>query len=317
MLHLRPQFAVVREDPRLESRLVEDAKADAVLVVASGGCSALSLAHAHPGLRVTAFDANPLQLEHVRRKNEALAGADRAVFNVLHDDPEGLNQRGAFEGLFRTLRHFVEEFVASPATLHHFFHTADALERASLVDGWRASRFWSAAFATAFNDPFLHALFGPAATQHAAPGSYPAYFERAFTVGLLRADAPQNYFLHHVFLGHYLPGSLPGYLDASAPLPLELVQGGLDAVDDLAAYRVVSLSNIFDWSDDALVSSWLTLLAERGHPSVTVLVRQLNNQRPFAHLLPAGFVLDEAEGTSLLGDDRSLFYERIVVLRRR
>src|SRR5688572_15564134 len=88
------KFAVVREDPRLEAILVEETAARAVLLVASGGCTALTLKAASPSLDVVAFDFNPAQLAHVRRKIDAVARGDHAALTG------GLNQSGAFERLF-------------------------------------------------------------------------------------------------------------------------------------------------------------------------------------------------------------------------
>ena len=51
----RAQFAVVREDPDLEAELVQHSGARAVLLVASGGCTALTLLHRFPNGSRTIF----------------------------------------------------------------------------------------------------------------------------------------------------------------------------------------------------------------------------------------------------------------------
>ena len=56
-------------------------------------------------------------------------------------------------------------------------------------------RYWPVAFELFFSDQLLNAMFGAAATQHAPPGSYSAYFRGAIEAGLCRPDAAQNYFL--------------------------------------------------------------------------------------------------------------------------
>ncbi|HEY6461905.1 MAG TPA: DUF3419 family protein, partial [Polyangiaceae bacterium] len=105
----RLRFAVVREDPDVEHALClrrreSGAPAAAVLVVASGGCTALTLALREPSLRVTAFDVAPRQLRHVEAKRDAVARGDLAALNVGDESPEGLCQCGEFESLFRMLR---------------------------------------------------------------------------------------------------------------------------------------------------------------------------------------------------------------------
>ena len=62
------QFAVVREDPMVEAELIRLTGANDVLLVASGGCTALTLQALFPDLHITLFDFNPAQLEWVRKK---------------------------------------------------------------------------------------------------------------------------------------------------------------------------------------------------------------------------------------------------------
>ena len=309
----RIKFAVVREDPDVEHALCLHTKAERVLVVASGGCTALTLAHRVPGMRVTAFDFSEGQLAHVEAKRDAVVRGDLRALNVGDDSAEGMNQRGEFESLFRTLRRFVQEMVAPGEEIARYFDASTAQqERRALVKTWQASRYWPVAFSLAFHDALLHAMFGPAATQHAEPASYPGYFQRALERGLLRDDGPGNPFLAHVLLGQYLPDHAPDYVHAGRPLAVELVHGELPRVPDLARFDVVSLSNVFDWSDDALAARWATSLRAL-RPGSAIVIRQLNNRRDVRRLLSDTFAFDGPLGDDLLSRDRSLFYERIEV----
>jgi S-adenosylmethionine-diacylglycerol 3-amino-3-carboxypropyl transferase len=283
------KFAIVREDPELEAALVQRLDARAALLVASGGCTALTLASRFPQLAITVFDVNPMQLHHLRQKAAAPVA-----------ELERLNQAGEFEALFRLLRHAVEEFVATPDEIARYF-TGESQPT------WTHSRYFPAVFATVFNDPLLHAMFGPDATQHAAPDSYPGYFQRAFERGLWRADGPQNPFLQHVFLGRFL--TTPAYAGRSPPI--SIIEGSLPEVASLERFDLFSLSNVFDWSSDALVADWGARL-ETAHSGAAVVIRQLNNRREVAHFFPS-FTFDDALGAQLLEVDRSLFYERILV----
>ena len=306
------KFAVVREDPDLESSLVTRTGARALLTVASGGCTALALLAQHPGLAVTAFDLNPTQLAHVRAKEQLARDRDLRALNVGDDDPRRINQRGEFEGLFRVLRRFLDEYVIEPGEAERYFAGSGFAEE--IAARWTAHRYWPAAFEVAFAEGFLHAMFGPAATQHAEKGSYPGYFQRAFARGLLRDDGPDNPFLQHVLLGRYL--SPPPYGALPDAAHLTLVQGSLADVRDLARFDVISLSNIFDWSDDALVAAWAAHLAAHAKPGAHVLLRQLNNTRDLRRHFAPAFTFDDALGEALLAQDRSLFYNRIEVAVR-
>ncbi|HEY8091598.1 MAG TPA: DUF3419 family protein, partial [Polyangiaceae bacterium] len=312
----RPKFAVVREDPNVEHALCRQKGAGSVLVVASGGCTALTLAAREPALKVTAFDVSPRQLDHVQAKRQAVARGDLRALNVGDAATSGLNQLGEFESLFRTLRRFVEEMVAPQDAIARYFDPAtSAPDRQALVRGWLGSRYWPVAFSLALHDALLHAMFGVAATQHAEPGSYPSYFQGVFERGLRDPGGPTNPFLQHVLLGAYLPEYAPDYVHAGRELPVELVEGQLGSVPELARFDVVSLSNVFDWSDDALTASWGNLLHRQLRPGATVVLRQLNNHRDVRRFF-TGFAFDDALGDDLLSRDRSLFYERIRVATR-
>jgi S-adenosylmethionine-diacylglycerol 3-amino-3-carboxypropyl transferase len=294
------KFAVVREDPLLEARLIDAHHGRRVLLVASGGCTALYLLARDPSLQVSCFDMNPRQLEHVRDK--AAAAGDRERLAVL-------NQSGEFEGLFQTLRQMLITFVTGEHELARFFD-APLGERAALIDAWSTHRYWPGCFAACFSDGLLHAMFGPAATQHAEPGSYPSYFAALFERGLRRDDAAHNPFLQHVLLGAHR--ETPVYA-SRAP---ELILGSLDAVPELERFDLYSLSNIFDWSDDTLVADWAARLKRAARPGSLVLMRQLNNTRDLRRHFAPEFSFDDTLGRELQSGDRSLFYNRVEVARR-
>ena len=310
------KFAVVREDPETEWALCQRLGLRSVLTVASGGCTALTLASR--GLQVTAFDLNPTQLAHLADKRAAVASGNLSALNVEDADPGGLNQRGAFEGLFRLLRSTVTELIVPAPQLERLFGPGrpDG-ERASLRELLFRSPYWPAVFTTAFNDGLLHAMFGPAATQHATPGSYPGYFQAAFERGLRAPDAARNPFLQHVFLGRYRAPDAPDYVAAGRELPVETVLGSLPEVPALERFQLFNLSNVFDWSDDTLAASWAAVLAGKATPGSVVLIRQLNNARDLRPFFAPAFTFDDELGGSLLARDRSLFYQRIEVGLRR
>ena len=62
------QFAVVREDPRLDQEVFSRYPAKRPFLIASGGCTALTLQPLFPDAVFTLLDPNPAQLEHVRAK---------------------------------------------------------------------------------------------------------------------------------------------------------------------------------------------------------------------------------------------------------
>lgn len=314
----RVKFAIVREDPRTELALVARYGAKRVLCAASGGCTALEIVCQHPDVEVVAYDFNPAQLAHVQAKAEAIARGDRAALNVGAPDAEGINDRGDFERVFRIWREAFHQLVAPPADVARFFAPETlAAEREALRRAWTGSPYWPALFGMAFHHPLLDVMFGPAATQHAEPGSYPRYFRAVFERGLARVDAASNPFLQHIFLGFFVEADAHPHLTSARALSVHLVPGGIPEIEDLSRYDLIHLSNIFDWSDDALVREWAQAIVGQARPGCVVTWRQLNNGRDLRAFFEPAFAFDAALGQALWEADRSLFYNRIDVGVRR
>jgi S-adenosylmethionine-diacylglycerol 3-amino-3-carboxypropyl transferase len=312
------KFAVVREDPALEIELIQRFGAGAALLVASGGCTALELKHRFPTMEIVAFDINGAQLEHVRHKMAAVAAGDGPQLNVDTPDPRALNQRGQFERLFRVLRFSLLEFVAPLEQLEGYFDPRTTPEaRAQLALGWINNPYWGACFHNVFHDALLHAMFGPDATRHAHPGSYPGYFSAVIARALLDTSGARNPFLQHILLGRYLVADAPSYVHARGWLDIDLIRGSLTDVEDIGRFDLIQLSNIFDWASDGLVVQWADYLIRYAKRGAYILIRQLNNTRPIRRFFEPHFEFSDELGQELLQRDRSMFYNKIEVGWRR
>lgn len=278
------QFAVVREDPTVEASTLSGAS-PRVLLVASGGCTALSLQARFPAATFTLVDPNPAQHAHVRAKAEAWQRGDHAALNVGTDNPDGLSERGNFEALFRQVRSFLAEFVG---------------------DAGVTSRWWPVAFELFFSDTLLRTMFGPGAVQHAEPGSYVPYFRAVYERML---GAPPSPFSAHVLRGRYDPAHLPDYLTRSpVQTRFEHLVAPLAEVPDFAPFDLVHLSNVLDWTDRAEGTALCQRVARELRPGAAVTVRQLNNTVPIEDDFPGVRFHPVEEG--------SFFYTRTLVGRK-
>lgn len=314
------QFAVVREDPAIDLAVLSKTPARRALLVASGGCTAFTLQQAFPDLELTLVEPNPAQRALVRRKLRLLREGDPrvrpAAWNIESHEREGLCQGGNFDGLFRQLRGFLYEFVAPQRSWRRFFEGSEESRAGSPdLEEWFRSPWWPVAFEIFFSDAVLETMFTAAATQHATPGSYPAYFQSAFERGLCRRDARDNYFLHHALLGMYIdrPAALPPYLTRALPSrEVRFIETGLEEIDDFSPYDFVGLSNVMDWMPASAIAELCAVVGNTLSPGAAVLWRQLNNEDRhelrFGQRLAASEVLSD----ELQAADRSLFYNRIV-----
>lgn len=313
------QFAVVREDPFLEIEGIQRARASTaekkVLLIASGGCTALSTQAVFPNMDFTLVDPNPAQLELIQKKMNALENREsfRETFSIGKENALSLVDCGNFESLFRSLRRFLNEFVMTPEGFHEIF-SGDIAKRRILIDSLFENSYWPVAFDIFFADSFLQAMFGPAAIQHAPQGSYAHHFRTLFERGLHRPDASENYFLHHVFLGHYLTRALPLYLTLPTPkYRFEFLRAFAEEVPSYSGYGVVSLSNIFDWMPEDGIHRVAQRLAREMNPGSVLIFRQLNHAKSFEKMFGAAFTFDQNGAEDRFQKDRSLFYSKLCV----
>ncbi|MFO0547623.1 MAG: DUF3419 family protein [Polyangiaceae bacterium] len=311
-------YAVIREDARIEFDLVNRIRAESALVVASGGCVALSLAARFPHLKVAAFDTDQNQLDHMLLKAEAARRRELGELNVEVATRKHLNQRGELERVFRLLRAFFEEFIAPHEELLSFFLRARPLRALDdMVRRWTTSRYWPAAFHACFAQVLVRTTLGAEPPSWAEEGTHPTYFQKAFERGFRRDAAPENPFLQHVFLGGYRKECAPTYIRLGGKLDVEPIHGSLPDVPNLGRFNIVSLSNLCDSFDDAQLVDWAERLKAALKPGSAILLRQLNNTRNLRPFFEPQFTFDETLGRSYFMRDRSMFYNRFEVAFRR
>lgn len=316
------QFAVVREDPIVEQRVIEMKQPQKVLMIASGGCTALSLKMTFPSVSFTLFDFNPQQIQLVQGKISALPIADDAqfkhIFNIGLDSRESLNGCGQFESLFRSFRQFINEFVAPENKLKEMFVESNQAKIEAIQSSIFGNKYWPVSFDLFFSDSLLVSMFGEAAIQHAKPGSYPRYFQKQLERGLKAEECQTNYFLHHIFLGYYLDSHecWPAYLRLrKSPLEFNFFNMDLMTIPNISDFQLISLSNIFDWMDEKDVHLHLSYLRDHLKPGSIIIYRQLNNEKQYTKNIDG--LIDHSDwGTELKELDRSLFYNKINIIER-
>jgi S-adenosylmethionine-diacylglycerol 3-amino-3-carboxypropyl transferase len=312
----------VREDPLIEISLAKKIKACNVFLIASGGCTAFSLKAVDPDLQITLLDPNTAQIDLIRNKIRLLRNrakpAFKANFNIGLSDKVGLNDCGNFESLFRGLREFSYDLIMSRSSFEEFFE--GKIENRKFVNTLLKSKYWYAAFDMFFCDTLLDSMFGPAATQHAQKGSYSVYFRKIIENGFLRSNAKNNYFLHHIFLGHYIDrkNSLPIYLQAPIRnLEFRFINSPIEKIKDFKDFDLVSLSNIMDWMPQNKITALIKTLNHTCNPGSAVIYRQLNNTSRLEKQFASDFKFDRKLSDQFLAADRSLFYSNISVGFRR
>ncbi len=315
------KFAVVREDPDIEALIIKKFNCRNALLIASGGCVALSLKNMFDNLDITLFDLNTNQIDLIKSKVSKLKIADKdltnSVFNIGSDSCKSLNGCGEFESLFRGFRNFIFEFIASEEKVKTIFLGTELLAK-EIIDEIVANKYWPVAFDLYFSNSLLIAMFGQDAIQHAEPNSYPSYFKNVLENGLIRPGFQNNYFLQHIFLGYYLDNkeSLPYYLAFSgSDYSFNYINDNLLNIKGIEKYDLISLSNIFDWTDEEQTIYCLRYLSENMKKGAHIIFRQLNNSKDYTSSLTK-FMANKDLERELLVRDRSLFYNKINILQK-
>lgn len=255
-------FGQVREDPELELLALRPAARDRLVVVSSGGCTALSLLAAGAG-HITAVDLNPAQNHLVELKAAACArfsaGDASAFLGGAGAAPDARVRAAARLPLSPAARGYwnqqagaiargvlnagrSERFIALvAAALRAFVHPRDrvarllacrslAEQRAVFAEHWDTRR-WRATFRLLLNRAVMGRAYHPSFFAHATRMSFAEHFLALFRRTLTELPIATNYFFHHMLTGRYPGGALPPYLAGAGTRAFEGIGERLLLVD--------------------------------------------------------------------------------------
>jgi S-adenosylmethionine-diacylglycerol 3-amino-3-carboxypropyl transferase len=257
-------FAQVREDPRAELAALRPGADDVVVVVSSGGCTALSLLAAGAG-RVVAVDRNAAQNHLVELKAAATSLGARAAVEFLGALPSRARAdtyaalrhaltpaaRGYWDerpaAIARGVLHagvserFIGMVVTAMRLAVHPSARVDRLLACRTLDEQRAlyerewnSWRWRAMYALLCNRMALRTTYPAQFFAHVENPSFARYFHKLAEHALTELPVANNYFLHEMFTGRYplheLDGA-PPYLSAAGAAAVSDARQQLELVD--------------------------------------------------------------------------------------
>ena len=89
---------------------------------------------------------------------------------------------------------------------------------------------------------------------------------------------------------------------------IEFFEGNVCDVPNLKDFDMISLSNLFDWSDELFIRQCVKGLA-RMRSGSSILLRQLNNHKEWSSFFGEGFLEQKDFDKYWQKKDRSLFYD--------
>lgn len=350
-LDLPLRFAQVREDPSLDTWVVEQLPKDAsLLIVGSGGCTLAVLASMPNVGSIHVVDPNPAQLALCRVKLALLRCQDpddrlkflghsdlsiEAREHQLHRiceetrDPVssfgptdhilevGLDYAGRYESVFRQISKSVATFPDSVLDLLR-------LESSNAQARWLQTHpDFVARLLKSFDQVMclenLVALFGETATQNPVMPFSTHFFQR--TVHALHCfSASTNHYLWQVLASLATGKPIAQWLSlprqevaASIHFETKTTQDYLAQVD--VQFDYIHLSNVLDWLTVDEARALLELTWNQLKPKGYTLIRQLNSDLPIRALGEYFTWLDE-ESDKLHREDLSYFYHGVHCGRR-
>ena len=241
-------FAQVREDPLLEIEALVPAADETLVVVGSGGCTALSLLAAGAG-QVVAVDLNRIQNMVTDLKASAVAtlepgeaigflgggpmdSADRrAAYELVgpklgraakdwwdsHPAPidKGVLNAGVTERFIGGVMATVKKAIHPPDRIARLFacQTLDE-QRAFYRKEWDTVR-WRLLFTLLLNRAVFRKTYHPGFFEHVENPSFARHFRALAEHSLTEVPIATNYFVHHMLTGAYpadVAGGVPPYL---------------------------------------------------------------------------------------------------------
>jgi S-adenosylmethionine-diacylglycerol 3-amino-3-carboxypropyl transferase len=241
-------FAQVREDPCLETQALAPALGGTIVIVSSGGCTALSLLAAG-ACRVVGVDLSRTQNHLVELKLaaiRALEGTDvvaflggqpmpgvrrRRLYGVLaplltaparsywdahlRAIERGVLRAGRSERFIALVASVVARLVVRPGGVPALLHASSLdAQREIFARAWAGWR-WRTLFALLLNRWTMSRAYHPSFFAHVDNASFAAHFRALAERALTELPARDNYFLHEMLTGRYPvgePNGAPPYL---------------------------------------------------------------------------------------------------------
>ena len=287
-------FSQVREDPLLEIDALAPASDTTIVVVSSGGCTALSLVACGAG-RVVSVDSNTTQNHLVELKAQAIRSLEpgallgflgatsaskagrvadyRALRGSLSVDAakfwdshsrmigKGILNSGVSEGFIRVVVHALRLLVHPASRIDRLLSCDTLDEQRELYEKEWNTRRWRALFRVLLSRRAFNRTYDAAFFQNVDNGDFAGHFYRLMEHALCEIPVSSNYFLHHMLRGTYrtaIVGGVPPYLDRAAHSATRERLENLELVDGgYAEYLATCESESVDGFALSNICEWL------------------------------------------------------------
>jgi len=338
-------FAQVREDPLLEIEALEPAPGKTIVVVGSGGCTALSLLAAGAG-RVVAVDLNRVQNHLTELKAAALTGPDpvaflggapmadrlgryRSIAGQLSEEARaywdahpkqlerGVLGAGVTEKFIGGVMTVMRTLIHPPSRIRRLLACRTVEEQRELFAKEWDTRRWRALFTVLLNRAVFRKTYHPAFFTHVDNPSFADHFRRLANHTITEIPISTNYFLQYMLTGAY-DGAVPPYLETAGAGQLTIVDGSYtEYLRTLPARSVdgFAISNILEWFTPEQADELFAEVVRTAAPGAGFVFRNFVGWNEVPERWRDVVVEDRARGEEMIERDRSAVQRRIAVCR--
>jgi len=343
-------YAHTREDPALEMELAEHLANELgrplrVAVVASGGCTALTLLSSPHVARIDAVDLSPAQLFLTELKRASLdrltLAEQRRLFGA--DDTSSKDRLALYDnvrsGLSPAAREHWDarpnEIAFGVAHVGRFerlcSELADAFSAAGLDPAARpaealGSEEWNNIFGRVFDEAKLSTAFGTASIAYASEQPMWQRYSRALSESLKRTRAADNYFLAQVFptAGAAPPPSLEQSVQDDIKkggthrlhLHRGPLLGRLEALGKTGSFDLIQTSDVTDWLPTEERRSLIRTIADVLSPGGALLARRMSGEGELSPCIAKHLEIDAEMSARFAASERTFLYPEVVVARK-
>lgn len=313
MTHPAILFSQVREDPRIELYCLNKLNNPNVLLVGSGGCTALSLIANGNVRTIDIIDLNIGQLYLIQLKIQLILTLQD--LNKILDFYEGKLTRYEYDHIFNSLK--LEENCKNYFTSHmnliyqgiNQTGVYEQLFKELITSNYDYCKVFS-------NENLIH-KFGINAVKHSTKTPFSEHFKQIMTKYQNNYSINNNYFYHQMVYNSYNRSCLPHYLQTLDRLiqnlrTIEINFIHTDYCDYIKycqkGYDLIQTSNLTDWMNEDQINELLSDISNKLNQKNYIVLRKFNGDYDLKQLASQYFKINHD-----IPHDTSEFYNEVIV----
>jgi S-adenosylmethionine:diacylglycerol 3-amino-3-carboxypropyl transferase len=323
----RPNFSQVREDPAVEIEICNIVQPKSILCIASGGCTALTLATTYDNIKIDAVDISQSQLYLCELKGALCVHYSTNIEYILIC----FQEKGMSCFLIQKLRDLLTRGLITQECydfwLCHPHYLNDGINQCGKFEHiFRQLVKSNFNFDTVFDNTNLISAFGENAVQYSTRESFSNHFRNVLSKynRMYGDNTSCNYFYNQIICDKYNKDEVPYYIGKTTIDDINKIQyKNCNFIEYLKKcrdrqYDLIQTSNITDWLTVDDIRELLYELSRVCSSNGAVIMRRLNSDNSLYNIINSVLCQHTQFKLYICAEtyiDKSFFYNEVVVLR--